>query len=442
MKGYNIDLNLKESPIDIVKTTNHNKMEENILEVYPSIPKHKFFGFGGALTQASGYILSKMCDSDAVDVLSSYYSPFKANYRYVRVPIDSCDFSTEQYEACSSMEQYRNGVFDFSMDEAYIMPYLDVINEISKKSVPILFSPWSPAAYFKDNGSRLLGGYLKKEHYNDWAEYIARYLSEYRNRGYNVWALTIQNEPNAVQTWDSCLYAADEERDFLLTSLKPVLDAFGLSDVEVYYWDHNKERLITRTNKFLTGSSSSVVKGLAFHGYCGDHFESLERYRLLYPDQRLILSEFCMGFDDRKNYKKQLAVYGHEYINDIAFGADTIIDWNLILDANGGPNHVGNWCMAPFMVDEHYRHRYNMAFKVISVLSKAAGIGSDVLFSTSYDKRLDMVSFMRVDKGISIVIGSSDKDQLINLRIGETVFSFILKKDTLTAINLKEKDYE
>lgn len=227
--------------------------------------------------------------------------------------------------------------------------------------------------------------------------YIARYLCEYRRRGCNVWALTIQNEPHAIQTWDSCLYTANEERRFLLEHLKGALEANGLSDVSVFFWDHNKERMVSRAMSFLDDETRDAVKGIAFHGYCGDHFGNIQWYRSANPGHQAVMSEFCMGYGDRDDHAKQLRVYGHEYINDVFYGADMVIDWNLVLDDKGGPNHAGNFCMAPFMTDSNFVPHSNMAFEVVKALSTAAGSDSRVLYHSSFCSDTDAVSFLRGD---------------------------------------------
>lgn len=460
MNAYRIGCDLKRSVVPVERDINHRKMEENIFEVFPAIQKHRFFGFGGALTQASGYVLSQMDSPDARSVLASYYGNGGVGYGFVRVPIDSCDFSTGQYSACRTLQDFKNGAYDFSNDEAYIFKYLDIICEEAGRNVPIMFSPWSPPAYFKDNGSRIQGGRLREECYRDWALYIARYLCEYRRRGYNVWALSIQNEPHAIQTWDSCLYTAHEERKFLVEHLKGALEANGLGDVLVLFWDHNKERLVSRAESFLDEESRKAVGGIAFHGYCGDHFGNIGWYRSSNPMHRVVMSEFCMGFDDRDDYLKQLRVYGHEYINDVFYGADTMIDWNLVLDCNGGPNHVGNYCMAPFMADSRFKPHSNMAFEVIKAVSRTAGLNGRVLYHSSFRSDIDAVSFLRADGSIGIVFGAFEgvveddlgvsgvgKDgkaacgRVVNVRIGECIFRLSLESDALTVLEIDENEY-
>ena len=106
-----------------------------------------------------------------------------------------------------------------------------------------MLTPWSPPAYMKDNADRNHGGRLKQEYKKVWADYICRYIEEYRKRGYLVKRISLQNEPHAVQTWDSCIYTAQEEKEFLRDYMWPALQEHSLGVIEIFIWDHNKERV-------------------------------------------------------------------------------------------------------------------------------------------------------------------------------------------------------
>lgn len=56
---------------------------------------------------------------------------------------------------------------------------------------------------------------LKEEYQSRWAEYICLYIKELRKKGCMVNRISLQNEPAAVQTWDSCIYSAEQEKTFL-----------------------------------------------------------------------------------------------------------------------------------------------------------------------------------------------------------------------------------
>ncbi len=439
MISYSINTHLEKKDLTVHRKKNVRKMEEGIIEIYPLLKKHHFYGFGGALTEASGYTLSLLSEDERKKVLNYFFNPDTPVFDYLRIPIDSSDFSLSPHSACHTMEDWNKREFDYSIEEKYIFPYLDEICQIRGKNIPLLFSPWSPPSFFKDNGSRLKGGRLEKEFYPQWAEYIALYLNHFKEKGYNLWALTIQNEPNAIQMWDSCIYTPEEEKDFFMNYLKPELAKSGLDNVKVFFWDHNKERLLGRAERFLDEKTNGIIDGIAFHGYCGDHFEAADIYRKAHHGHDVIMSEFCMSAKDKYDFKKQLSVYAHEYINDIAYGADRIIDWNFILDEKGGPNHVGNYCMAPIMKNGA-KTESNMAADVIRELARG-GNNSTVLQTTSFDKAVDNVAFLK-DNGKITLVFKNIKHQRINVRIGEKVFSVTPDSNTLVVLSLEEKDYE
>ena len=64
----------------------------------------------------------------------------------------------------------------------------------------------------------LQGGKLLPEYYESWALYYTKFIKAYENEGMPIWGITIQNEPMAIQRWESCIYTAEEERDFLKKS--------------------------------------------------------------------------------------------------------------------------------------------------------------------------------------------------------------------------------
>ena len=429
MKAYSFNKDGLMTTLKVEKKKNVRKMECNILNVFPEIEKHKVYGFGGALTHASGEVLNSLDKDKAKEVVSLYYN--ESGFSYVRIPIDSSDFASFTFEAAGSEEEIRNDEFSFKEEEEYIFPWLDEIERIKGERVKILLSPWSPPAFMKSSRSRLKGGKLLPSFYSLWAEYMARYAKEYIKRGYDVWALTIQNEPNAIQTWDSCVYTSGEEAK-IFKLLRESLDKECLEDISILFWDHNKERMISRLSDF---TEKEKVDGMAVHGYMGDHFDALDIYRKIYPDKRLVLSEFCMGYKDRDNKKKQLKTYFHEIAGDIAHGVDTVIDWNLILDEEGGPNHVGNYCIAPVM-KEGVGYETNGCFTAISALSREIWPSSTVIATSVYDSSIDNVALKRVDG--SVCVEFLAKDRKTNVRVGGKVFQVESRKDDLTVLVIEE----
>lgn len=343
--------NKKKTVESIKKFEVDDGIENQLINLYPNMTYQTMEGFGGAITDSAGYIFSLMNDEQKQAMLDKYFGKDGLHYRLVRIPIDSCDFSLGHFEADSDEEDITFKSFSFERVEKYIIPLLDAAIAAYGESPEIMLSPWSPPAYMKTNGERNNGGKLKSEYSQRWAEYICRYIEEYRKRGYKVTKLTMQNEPKAVQPWDSCVYTAEEQRAFLKDYMYPALAAHNLDDIDIYIWDHNKERAFEWAETIIDEATDKMIKGIAFHWYSGDHFEALDMIRERFPNKELLLSEACIEYRkfDPNDYISNAEKYSHEIIGNFNHGMKVFLDWNMVLDEQGGPNHVGNYCDAPFL---------------------------------------------------------------------------------------------
>ena len=213
-------------------------------------------------------------------------------------------------------------------------------------------SPWSPPAWMKTNGQMNYGGQLKPECRDVWARYYARYIKEYANEGIAVWGLTVQNEPAATQTWDSCIYSAEEEGAFVRDYLGPTLEKEGLADVKIIVWDHNKDLIYERAEPILSDpETAKYVWGVGFHWYSGDEFENLAKVHDAFPTTNLLFTEGCQEGGVRLGAWDLGERYAHDIIGDLNNWTVGWVDWNMVLDERGGPNHVDNLCDAPVIAD-------------------------------------------------------------------------------------------
>ena len=228
-----------------------NGEENYLLNLYPSVTYQVFEGFGGALTESAGYVYQQMDEGQREELLREYFGEGNMNYRMVRIPIDSCDFSLGHYEAVEREGDRTFESFQLERVERYIFPLLRDAEKIYGGELEIMLTPWSPPACMKTNGDRNNGGELKPEYRKIWADYICRYIAEYRKRGCKVRRISLQNEPKAVQTWDSCTFTGAQEKEFLRDYLWPALQESGLSDLEIFIWDHNKERAFERACEII-----------------------------------------------------------------------------------------------------------------------------------------------------------------------------------------------
>ena len=416
-------------------------IESQVVNIYPELSYETFEGFGGAVTEAAGYIYSLMNDEQKKKVIETYFSPEKMNYRLVRVHMDSCDFSLGLYEAMSNSEDTELKSFSCERTEKYILPMLEDAKKTAGENLKLMLTPWSPPAFMKTNGTRTGGGKLKPEYRKLWAEYICRYIREFQNRGFAVQRISIQNEPKAVQTWDSCLFTAEEEKSFLRDFLYPTMKSHGFENIEVFIWDHNKERIYERVRDTVDEETREMVSGAAFHWYSGDHFEGLELVRRLYPELKLIMSESCLEYSifDEKNIESVTNKLCHEIIGDLNHGMCAFYDWNLLLDEKGGPNHVGNYCHAPFLYDvEKKKLLPQKTQEQYEMFSHFICPGSVRVQTTKFTEQIDTVAYRTPDGRIVLILLNKGKElEAVNIRLGKMVGSLLLPAGILAACEIE-----
>jgi glucosylceramidase len=259
--------------------------------------------------------------------------------------------------------------------------------------------------------------------YESWARYYGKFIHAYEREGIPIWGLTVQNEPMASQTWESCNYTAEEERDFVKNHLGPALKAAGLKDKKVIIWDHNRGFMYQRASVVLDDPAAArFVWGVGFHWYMDDDFENVRRVKEAYPQTHLLFTEGCNGpFDFGKINEWQWGEhYGKSMINDFNNGAEGWTDWNVLLDENGGPNHVQNFCFAPIHADTKTGGLFYMnSYYYIGHFSKFIRPGAKRIISSSTTDELLTTAFLNLDGRIAVVVlNLSDRAQTANLWLG------------------------
>lgn len=409
--------------------------ENELLNLYPQVEYQRFDGFGGALTDAAGYVYAQMSADDRKKIVETYFGKEGIGYNRVRIPVDSCDFSVEQFQAVSDSTDLGFQSFSLEREKKYIYPLWEDIKAAGGE-VDVMVTPWSPPAFMKTNESRVQGGQLKKEYRKAYAEYLCLYIEKLKQNGIPVRRMSIQNEPKAVQTWDSCIMDAQEEKVFLRDFLYPALEQHDLTDVEIFIWDHNKERVFERASEIMDDTTAHMVKGVAFHWYSGDHFEALRMVREKFPDLKLILSEACIEYSkfsadgELFNVKK----YAHEIIGNLNAGMNAFYDWNILLDEAGGPNHVGNFCDAPFMYHcEEKRLEERQTLSVLWHFSSFMKPGAVRIGQSCYTSKLETTAFRNPDGSMGVVLfNPADEAIPVTLRIHDECVSLIAEPNTLS----------
>ena len=404
--------------------------ENSLINVYPHIEYQEIKGFGGAFTEAAAVTLDKLSAENREKVLKMYFDPKDGiGYNFGRVHMNSCDFSLGNY-ACVDENDETLESFQINRDKASIIPMIK--DAMRYGEIQMLVSPWSPPAYMKTNGEMNHGGKLKEEYYDLWAEHYVKFIQAYKDEGINITLATVQNEPKAVQPWDSCVYNAEEERDFVKNYLGKKLQDIG---VKLFFWDHNKERVVDRAQVMLEDEvASQYIAGLAFHWYSGDHFEELEMFHKLYPSYDLIFSEGCYeyryGISDTTTVGEK---YAHDMIGNFNNYCNAFCDWNLVLDERGGPNHVGNYCDAPIMIDTTKNEVIvHGSYYYIGHFSKYVQKGAKRIGSSKFSKVLETVSFKNPDNTIvSIVLNQTEEDVPFSIKCNGKVFECVAEAHSI-----------
>lgn len=402
--------------------------EERQIVCYPEAPRQRVIGFGGALTEASAWVFAQMPAALQDEVLIRCFGPASHGgngYTLCRTHLQSCDFARGNYAYATRPRRGQDvlDTFTIERDRGLLIPFIRCCRALAPE-LSLVAAPWSPPAFMKTNRSMNHGGKLRARYADAWARVLARAVAAWRDEGIPIERLAVQNEPMATQTWDSCIYTAQEEARFAARHLKPALAAEGLDDVKLFAWDHNKERLVSRMRDIdavlaADGGLPATFAGAAFHWYTGDHFDAVRLARTLYPDCELIHTEGCAAFSNGKGeYAATDAEhYAHDMIGDLNAGANGYIDWNILLDEQGGPNHVGNYCDAPLMYDRaSERLIVNRSFYYIGHITRFVQPGARIVPTSSYTDRLETLGALNADGTNGLVIlnrGARDRAAIV-----------------------------
>jgi len=355
----NTDLRLTQTGTAIFEPAAQATENEISIFVNPGKSFQTFWGIGGALTDASAEVFAKLPADKQETFLKAHYDVEEGiGYTLARVPIHSCDFSSASFTYISDTDKELK-TFNIDHDRSYRLPFIKRVIEAAGGKLPLYASPWSPPPHMKSNGEMLHGGYLLPEYYDSWALYYTKFIKAYEAEGIPIWGITLQNEPMATQTWESCIYTAEQERDFLKNHLGPTMVREGLHDKKIIVWDHNRDLIAERAHTiFGDPEASKYAWGIGFHWYetwtgSDPNFNNLRNVVESYPDKKLVFTEGCAErfIDGHYEYWPNAERYGNSMINDFNHGTVGWTDWNVLLDETGGPNHVNNLCFAPVHAD-------------------------------------------------------------------------------------------
>jgi glucosylceramidase len=396
-------------------------------ENYPTImidPDRAFQtieGFGGAFTDAAAVVFAQLPAAAQEQFLKACFDPVDGNaYNLCRTTIHSCDYAAGMYTYDEVPGDKDLAHFSIEHDRRNRLPFIKRAQTAAKGQLRFYASPWSPPAWMKTNEDMKHGGKLKPEYRQTWADYFVKYVKAYAAEGVPMWGLTVQNEALATQVWESCLFTANEERDFVRDYLGPTLHRHGLADVKLMIWDHNRGLVYQRAEAaYSDPRASKYIWGTAFHWYVGDHHDNVRILHDAFPDKGLLYTEaglrgtWAAAFRLAKNVILDL--------NNWTAGWTV---WNLLLDAEGGPRHAGGLMGGTIVnADAAGQLTFNPPHYAFGHFSRFIKRGARRLACTSSSDDFLATAFLNPDGQIAVV--------LTNLTDHQEIFQLWVKGKTL-----------
>ena len=358
------------------------------------------------------------------------------------IAADSDGFSKDEYPGIRDTE------FDLL---PMIKQALAIKGQQRDSDLKIIASAWTAPAWMKDiedwylpgseeNDYQGSGGQLKPGYEQVYADYLVKYLEHYKKQGVKIWGITPVNEPGGNDgQWESMHFSAESQNEFIKHHLGPALQQSKHADVKLLMYDHNREELEHWAQALYSDiETSKYLYGAAVHWYESTfkvHEDVLERVHNAYPEYEIIHTEGAIddlgkdappGVTDPERFKESGwfdndAFWWNDNATDWAYSAtwDGVnaedhpiytpvhryarniivslnhwvsgwIDWNIVLDKDGGPNHVGNFCGAPIMIDTVSEYvYYTPVFFILSQFSRTIRPGDKAVEVSAELESLD-----------------------------------------------------
>ncbi|WP_204345828.1 glycoside hydrolase family 30 protein [Psychroserpens algicola] len=421
------------------------------ITLVPEKTFQKITGIGGSFTESSAYLLNKLSKANREKVLEAYFGESGARYSLTRTHIASCDFSLTNYTYAPVEGDVEINNFSIEEDRDDLIPMIKEAMAISKDGFGIVASPWTAPPWMKDNKA-YVGGKLLPEYYEAFATYFSKYLKAYKAEGIDIWGLTPVNEPHGNgNNWESMHFSPNEETNFVQNYLGPKLESDGFGDVNILGYDQNRAGIKEWVDEmFKDEASSKYFAGTAIHWYEStyDYFpEDLQYAHHKAPDKYLIETEGCVDSeipkwkDDAWYWSKEATDWGWDWAPDEQkhlhpkyapvnrYARDIIgclnnwvdgwIDWNMVLDKQGGPNWFENWCVAPVIVDPDNDEVYfTPIYYTMSHFSKYIRPNAMIIDVQNTNDALMVTAAKNPDGSIAVVVfneGTTAQNFILNL---------------------------
>jgi glucosylceramidase len=455
----------------ITKFSNNEGSEKVIININPAEKIQTITGFGGSFTEASASLINRLSPENRKKILEAYFGESGAQYSLTRTHIASCDFSLSNYTYAKVENDMKLEHFSIEEDKNDLIPMILEAKAISKEGFQIIASPWSAPPWMKDN-KKYVGGKLLPEFNDAFALYFSKYLQAYKKEGIDIWGLTVINEPHGNgNNWESTLFSPEEMTDFVQNHLGPKLEEDNWGTVKILGYDQNRAGLPEWVDAmFKNEETSKYFAGTAVHWYEStyDYFPDVLQYaHKKAPTKHLIQTEACVDSeiphwnDDTWYWKKEATDWGWDWASEKdkhlhpkyapvnRYATDIIgclnnwvdgwVDWNMVLDTQGGPNWFKNWCVAPVIVDPEKDEVYfTPLYYTMYHFSKFMRPGAVKIGCTISDKEVMSTAVKNPDGSIAVAIfNPTDKELSIEMNFNNQKINSSISAKALQTVVLK-----
>lgn len=402
-----------------------DNMSPRTIKLDPTTTYQEIDGFGAAITGATAYNLLKMDAEARTKFLTETFSVTEGfGMNYIRICIGCSDFSLSDYTCCDTP-----GIENFSLtdeENKYVIPILKEILKINP-NVKIMGSPWTAPRWMKVNNLTDLkpietwtNGQLNPAYYQDYATYFVKWIKAFEAEDIKIHAITIQNEPLNRGNSASMYMTWEEQRDFIKTALGPTFDKNGIT-AKIYAFDHNYNYDDVESQKsypvriYEDADAAKYLAGAAYHNYGGDKNE-LNNVHNAFPQKELIFTESTAG---DWNDGSDLTTHLNGDMDEIVLGTVNrwcrgALIWNLMLDAERGPNRPGG-CTTGFGavdIDKNYKNiTRNSFYYIMCHMTSVVSSGAKRIATSGYtDSDLTYTAFANPDGSYAFVISNSGSE--------------------------------
>ncbi|MBB3108921.1 glucosylceramidase [Paenibacillus phyllosphaerae] len=405
-----------------------NSGETNAIAIDPTKTYQQIDGFGASLTDSSAWLIAnKLSGEQRAELMIKLFDHDEGiGMSYLRLPVGASDFALSSYtydDVPAGETDYPLARFSISHDKEYILPVLKQARTLNP-DLRIMASPWSAPAWMKTSES-LIGGSLKPEAYEVYANYLALFLEAYEAEGIPIDALTPQNEPHHVPDgYPGMRMEAFEQATFIKTHLGPVLEERGLH-TKIVIWDHNWDEAYYPLTVLNDPEANRYIAGSAFHGYAGD-VASQSQVHDAFPDKAIYFTESSGGewatdFGGNLKWDMQNLIIGAT-----RNWARTVLKWNLALDEQHGPQNGGcQDCRGIVTVNQQSGEvTLNEEYYAFGHASKFVKSGAYRIASSGMEEgALSHVAFRNPDGAIVLVaFNTAQTEASFDVRLGDQAY--------------------